>query len=117
MGALKDKQLEKLAGGVADERHDQAESKAVEAGYIQAAQKRMQALNITVFTAHGIEFVRVPGEEKFRVRLTGDGVKDAGAGEGDGGDGPPEPEFDTDGDGRPLDDGEGEGEEGAGDEA
>lgn len=114
LGALKDRVLSKLAAGVADERHDQSDSKATEAGYIQSAQKRMQQLNMTVFTAHGIEFIRVPGEEKFRVRLTGDGVKDAGNGATEDKE-LPEPEFETDDEGKPVDesgDGEGAGAEG-----
>lgn len=84
MEDFKDRALSKLAKGVADERHDQAESKATEAGYLQSAQTRMKGLNVLVFSDHGVEFVRVPGDEKFRVRLTkSEANRDATADEGD----------------------------------
>jgi hypothetical protein len=82
MGPLKDRQLSKLASRVADERHIQSESKSTEDGLKVSAQRRMQALGATTFTDHGVEFIRVPGEEKFRVRLTGEDTALGGATEG-----------------------------------
>lgn len=104
MEDAKDKLLSRLASNVADERHAQAESKAREAGFLQTAQQRMQRLNRTVFVDHGVEFVRVPGEEKFRVRLTGDDDVPRGGKAADAEDTPPAHEFDTDPDGRPIED-------------
>ncbi len=66
---FKDRQLSELASAVADERHNQNESKATEAGLLQAVQKRMKSLGRSTFKAHGVEFVRVPGDEKLRVRV------------------------------------------------
>lgn len=113
---MKDKLLSRLASNVADERHAQNESKAREAGFLQTAQQRMQKLNATVFVDHGVEFVRVPGEEKFRVRLTGDDDVPRGRGgaaqDVDEERQPPAHEFDTDAAGKPIDSPAGEDSEG-----
>ena len=102
MENLKDRVLSKLAKGVADERHNQAESQGIEANLLQAAQKRMQTLNATVFTDQGVEFVRVPGEEKFRCRLTKAKATQTSATEDEEAeDERPEPMFDTADDGEP----------------
>ena len=74
---MRDRQLEKLASGVADERHTQAESRQTEAGLLQAAHRRMKQLKRMTFKAQGVEFVRVPGDEKLRVRLTRGGGEEA----------------------------------------
>jgi len=76
MEDLRDTQLDRLASGVADERHAQAESRDTETGLLQAVLKRMRALKITTFKAHGVQFTRVPGDEKLQVRLTKDGGDD-----------------------------------------
>lgn len=105
MEDAKDRLLSRLASNVADERHAQAESKAREGGFLQAAQQRMQKLDRTVFVDHGVEFVRVPGEEKFRVRLTGDDENPKPRRGGLDLEEPETPahEFDTDAEGRPTD--------------
>lgn len=86
----KDRQLSELASGVADERHTQAESKMSEAGLLQAVQKRMKSLGMATFKDHGVQFVRVPGDEKLRVK-----VDKGSAGEEQGSD-LAEPEGDVD---------------------
>lgn len=78
---MRDKELERLASGVADERHNQSESKASEAGLLQAAHQRMRRLNRMTFKAHGVEFVRVPGDEKLRVRVSRDGGESTAEGD------------------------------------
>lgn len=78
MEDFKDAELSRLASSVADERHTQAESKQNEAGLLQAVQRRMKALNRSTFKAHGVEFVRVPGDEKLRVRVSKDGGEEQG---------------------------------------
>lgn len=69
MEDMRDRVLDRLASGVADERHVQAASRGTEAGYLQAAHRRMIEVNRMVFRAHGVEFIRVPGDEKIRARL------------------------------------------------
>jgi hypothetical protein len=79
MEDFKDAELSRLASSVADERHTQAESKQNEAGLLQAVQRRMKTLGRTTFKAHGVEFVRVPGDEKLRVRVSRNGGEEQGA--------------------------------------
>jgi hypothetical protein len=77
MEDMRDRVLAKLASGVADERHAQAESRATEKGYLQAAHRRMKTLKRMTFKAEGVEFIRVPGDEKLRVRLTSGGGEES----------------------------------------
>lgn len=74
----KDAILDRVFKSIADERHAQAESRATEASVVQAAHKRMQALGWTTYKAHGVEGIRVPGDEKFRVRTSKDGGEERG---------------------------------------
>ncbi len=61
-GVSADAQMERYARNVADIRD--------EAGELQGAHKRMRQLGKVSWRAAGVEFVRVPGEEKLRVRTS-----------------------------------------------
>lgn len=78
MEDVRDSVLSRIAAGVADERHTQASSEATEQSLLHAAQKRMQDKGLSFFRAHGVEFIRVPSDEKFRVRLVKGGGSEPG---------------------------------------
>lgn len=78
MEDMRDREVDRLLSGIADERHTQNESKASEAGYIQALHARLKTLKQTAARGHGVEVVRVPGDEKLRVRLV-KGTEEQGA--------------------------------------
>lgn len=63
-----------IAASVADERHTQAESRQNEAALLDRALRVMRQENRHSFQAHGVEFIRVTGEEKLRVRTSKNGA-------------------------------------------
>jgi len=62
--------LDRLAAAVADVRETLNDARAHEAGYLTAALTEMRKEKRQTFRAHGVEFIRVPGEEKLRVRTS-----------------------------------------------
>lgn len=69
--------LDRLAESLADIRLQLNEIRAQEKGQLVNALRELRKHNRTVYKAHGIELVRVPGEERVRVRLVaGQGAAD-----------------------------------------
>lgn len=69
--------LDRLAESLADIRLQLNELRAQEKGQLVMALRELRKHNRTVYKAHGIELVRVPGEERVRVRLVaGQGAAD-----------------------------------------
>jgi hypothetical protein len=66
----KDKRFDELAKIVADGLYIQAEGRQQVASARSAVHNRMKALGWTTALAHGVEFVRVPGDEKLTIKMT-----------------------------------------------
>lgn len=64
------KPLDDIAATIAENREDMNKLRADDAGHLQTALGLMRRYNRTSWRAHGVELVRVPGEEKLRVRTT-----------------------------------------------
>lgn len=62
--------LDDAAGTMADIREQMNELRAQEAETLQSALNLMRKHEKTTWRAHGVEFVRVPGEERLRCRTT-----------------------------------------------
>lgn len=72
MEHLRIKPLDDICASISDTRGQQADLRAEEAGLEQTALHLMRKHNKTAWRAHGVELVRVPGEEKLRVRTSRD---------------------------------------------
>jgi hypothetical protein len=72
MEQVRNKRLDNICEGIADERAQKNRCDLEEKGLIQSALKAMQQANISVYKHGGVELARVPGSEKLRVRLTKD---------------------------------------------
>ena len=73
--------LHKIASSLADVREKANELHTTEKGLVQRALDLMQKHERTIYKAHGIELIRVPGGDKLRVRLREDGESDQEAGD------------------------------------
>lgn len=71
-----------IMDSMADQMHVINTAKATLKGLDNNAMNQMKRDNVTIAKAHGIELVRVPGEEKLRKRLLGDGSGSSDEGEG-----------------------------------
>lgn len=92
----KDRILDRLCETIAEAREQANELRTTEKAAMAQALARMQNENLTQYTAHGIELLRVEGQDKLRVRLV-----DSDAGGEDPGEDVEEvelPEGDQDGD-------------------
>lgn len=69
--------LDEICHSIADARSQINDLKADEAGFEQTALGLMRQHRKTTWRAHGVELVRVPGEEKLRVRTTRGGAATA----------------------------------------
>lgn len=67
---VRNKVLDDCCANVADIRHSMADLRADEAGYLQTAHREMRDKKLQTHRGSGVEFVRVPGEEKLRVRTS-----------------------------------------------
>jgi hypothetical protein len=87
--------------------------RADDAGDYQLALDRLRKIGRTSYNRFGVEMVRVPGEEKLRVRTSGTNAASSEAGEPAGGDDPDveamdAEQDDVDGDADEQGDGEGQ---------
>lgn len=78
MENVRDRILSNEAGAISDIRQGVSDLKASEAGHLQTAHRRMKQIGVMAFTAHGVEFARVPGEEVLRVRTKKDRALNTG---------------------------------------
>jgi len=62
--------LDDIAASISEVRASMNELRTTEAGYLQNALNLMRKYEKTAWRAHGVELVRVPGEEKLRVRTS-----------------------------------------------
>lgn len=67
---LRIKPLDDICASISDTRAQQNDLRAEEAGLEQTALHLMRKHTKTAWRAHGVELVRVPGEEKLRVRTS-----------------------------------------------
>lgn len=100
MPRVRNARLDKLAEAIGDCRDKANEAATDEKSFRAAALKEMHDKNISHWSHAGVDLIRVPGEDKLKVKTHKDGGSESGAGEGDGGELEPE----------------GEGKEGAGEE-
>lgn len=69
--------LDRVCSTLADIRHDLNELRGTEKEEIVTALREMRKANRQAYKSHGIELVRVAGDEKVRVRLVkGEGAAD-----------------------------------------
>jgi len=64
--------LDDIAASISEVRASMNDLRTTEAGYMQNALNLMRQHDKTAWRAHGVELVRVPGEEKLRVRTSKD---------------------------------------------
>lgn len=80
LGGMEDmpaiKPLDNVAASLASVREDKNDLVETEKDLIQRAMDLMHQHNRTIYKAHGIELVLVPGGDKLRVRLREDGESD-----------------------------------------
>lgn len=81
-GMVQDQELDSICSAIADNMHIANEADETLKGLKGNGLSALRKKNRTVYKAHGVEIVRVPGDEKLRTRL----VKGDGADTGEGGD-------------------------------
>lgn len=70
--------LDRVCGTLADIRHELNELRGQEKEEVVTALRELRKASRTAYKSHGIELVRVAGDEKVRVRLVkGEGAADA----------------------------------------
>lgn len=76
--------LDNLCEAIAETRADMNELRTTEAGNEQAALRVMQQHDVSAYRHSGVELLRVPGDEKLRVRTSKDNANsDAATGGGE----------------------------------
>lgn len=83
MEQVRDRVLDNICEGIADERITKNAAEEQETSLKAAALKRMQTRNTTIYKHGGVELMRVPGSDKLRVKLTGDDESDTSVSGGD----------------------------------
>lgn len=76
--------LDRLCAKLSLVRESKNDLATEEKGLIQDALRRMKDANVVTYKAHGVELVRVQGDEKVRVRLVDDDNGGAADGEDSG---------------------------------
>lgn len=83
MPRVRNARLDKLAEAIGECRDTVNEKTLDEKGYRSAALKEMQDKNITHWSHAGVDFLRVPGEDKLKVKTHKDGGSETGSGDED----------------------------------
>jgi hypothetical protein len=81
MPRVRNARLDKLAEGIGECRDAINQATIDEKSFRSAALKEMQDKNIQVWSHAGVDFIRVPGEDKLKVKTHKDGGSETGAGD------------------------------------
>lgn len=77
-GIVADRELDALCSAIADNLHLVNEAAETLKGLKSNGLSALKRKNRTVYKGHGVEIVRVPGDEKLRARLVRTDAADAG---------------------------------------